>query len=311
MREWLLATRSEHKAREIREILGPAVPVVSLEEAGVEFRPEEEELEPYETFEENAVSKARYFAERTGRAVVADDSGLEVDALGGRPGVRTKRFAPADHFPGLAQDEANNRYLLEQMADVPDGERGCRYVCVAALARPGHVPRVFRGEAEGVVLRQASGDGGFGYDPVIGVAGSDRSFAQLTPAEKNASSHRGHAFRALARYGAGNPTHPAHVGPTADGSALGIHWGDGEEAVYWPLDLRLACPCAGCVDEMTGRPLLDPASVPDSVFPVRIQHVGRYALQFFWSDGHDTGLYTYAYLRELWERSLLSDGPSG
>ena len=147
--------------------------------------------------------------------------------------------------------------------------------------------------------------------PSSGTGISGKSFAQLTPAEKNARSHRGNAFRALARYLAGNPTHPAHVGPTADGSALGIHWGDGEEAVYRPFDLRMACPCAGCVDEMTGRPLLDASSVPESVFPVRIQHVGRYALQFFWSDGHDTGLYTYPYLRELWERSLRGDGDSG
>ena len=311
MTTWLLATRSEHKAEEIRDILGSGIRIITLEEAGVEYRPEEDDLEPYETFEENAVSKARYFADRTGRPVLADDSGLEVDALGGRPGVRTKRFAPQDHFPGLSQDEANNRYLLEQMADVPADKRGCRYVCVAALARPGHVARVFRGEAEGWVRAEAAGDGGFGYDPVIGVPDSDRTYAQLTSDEKNARSHRGAAFRALARYLSGNPTHPARVGPTEDGTALGIHWGDGEEAVYRPRDLRLACPCAGCVDEMTGQPLLDPESIPESVFPVRIQHVGRYAFQFFWSDGHDTGLYTYPYLRELWERSLGGDAVRG
>ncbi len=305
MNSWILATRSAHKAAEIKEILGPGVSLITLDEAGVDRGPEEDGLEPYDTFEENAVSKARYFAKVAGRPVIADDSGLQVDALGGRPGVRTKRFAPPGRYPGLPQDAANNRYLLEQLAEVTDGERGCRYVCVAALAQPtGAVPRVFRGEAAGVVLREPLGEGGFGYDPVIQDPRSGRSFAQLTPAEKHARSHRGEAFRAVARYLAGDPTRPVQIAPTPDGHALAIHWGDGEQAVYLPRDLRLACPCAGCIDEMTGRPILQPGSVPETIFPVRIQHVGRYALQFFWSDGHDTGLYTYRYLRELWERSL-------
>lgn len=106
----------------------------------------------------------------------------------------------------------------------------------------------------------------------------------------------------------GDPTTPAEIGPTPDGTALRIEWADGEEAVYRPRALRLACPCAGCVDEMTGRPLLDPDRVGTDVYPTEIRYVGRYALQFMWSDGHNTGLYTYRYLRELWERRSV-EGP--
>ena len=103
--------------------------------------------------------------------------------------------------------------------------------------------------------------------------------------------------------GAGDPTRPVEIAPTEDGSRLRIIWGDGERAEYLPRGLRLACPCAACVDEMTGRPILDPAAVRSDVYPREIRYVGRYALQFFWSDGHETGLYTFGYLRELWERA--------
>ena len=95
---------------------------------------------------------------------------------------------------------------------------------------------------------------------------------------------------------------PSSVGPTDDGSALQIEWEDGEVSFHLPWDLRVACPCAGCVEEMTGRPLLDPETVPPDIHPVEIRYVGRYALQFVWSDGHDTGFYPFTYLRELWER---------
>ncbi|MGI9626879.1 MAG: DUF971 domain-containing protein [Longimicrobiales bacterium] len=105
----------------------------------------------------------------------------------------------------------------------------------------------------------------------------------------------------------GDPTKPIDIGPTEDGSALQIRWGDGETSIHIPRDLRLACPCAGCVDEMTGRPLLDPAAIAPDIYPREIRYVGRYALQFFWSDGHDTGFFTYRYLRELWERGSRED----
>ena len=101
---------------------------------------------------------------------------------------------------------------------------------------------------------------------------------------------------------------PVDIGPTEDGSALRIEWRDGVVSTHLPRDLRLACPCAGCVDEMTGRPLLDPATVPEGVYPAEIRYVGRYALQFMWSDGHSAGLYTFPYLRRLWQ-SPVDDPP--
>lgn len=197
----LVATRSEGKMREIRQILGevPGLEVVDLEDVGVPASPEEEDLEPFETFEENAVSKARYFFRLTGVPTVADDSGLEVDALGGAPGVRTKRFAPGDDLEGLERDLANNRYLVEKLAGVEPEQRTARYVCVAALVEDGREPLLLRGEAPGVVVDEPRGCGGFGYDPHIFDPDFGGTFAEMTPAEKNARSHRGKAFQALAR----------------------------------------------------------------------------------------------------------------
>lgn len=199
----LLATRSAHKAREVAHILGAGgeggFPVVTLEDARIPWSEAEEELEPYDTFEENAASKARYFARLSELATVSDDSGLEVDALKGAPGVRTKRFAPPGRHPELSRDESNNRYLVERLADVPPSRRGARYVCVACLVDP-RTGRAdfFRGEAPGVILTEARGMGGFGYDPLFHDPESGRSYAELTPVEKDARSHRGMAFRALA-----------------------------------------------------------------------------------------------------------------
>jgi XTP/dITP diphosphohydrolase len=185
--------------REIREILAdvPGLELMDLSDAGVEYSPREEELEPFDTFEENASSKARYFRSKTGLPTVADDSGLEVHALDGRPGVRTKRFAPGDDLEGEARDQANNAHLLRLLEGVPHEERGARYVCVAALAGEKGDVAVFRGEAPGVVLDGPRGGGGFGYDPIILDEASGKSFAELTADEKNTRSHRGGAFRAL------------------------------------------------------------------------------------------------------------------
>ncbi len=176
----------------------PGLELVDLDDVGVSPGPEEDELEPYETFEENALSKARHFHGLTGLATVADDSGLEVDALGGAPGVRTKRFAPGDDLEGLARDLANNRYLVEKLADVQPEKRTARYVCVAALVEEGREPVLLRGEAPGRVVDEPRGSGGFGYDPHIFDPGFGGTFAEMEPAEKNARSHRGKAFRALA-----------------------------------------------------------------------------------------------------------------
>lgn len=201
----LLATRSSHKAGEAARILaetGPPAPtVLTLEEAGIPWSEAEEGLEPHESFEENAASKARYFGRLWGQLTVADDSGLEVDALVGRPGVRTRRFAPRRRYPGLTRDEANNQYLLDSLDGLPPGRRGARYVCVACLFDPASGDVVhFRGEAPGRILTRRRGSGGFGYDPVFLDEEAARSYAELSAAEKNARSHRGKAFRALAAF---------------------------------------------------------------------------------------------------------------
>jgi XTP/dITP diphosphohydrolase len=187
---------------EIRQILSdvPGLQLLDLDEAGVEYHPDEESLEPFETFEENAASKATYFFGKTGLPTVADDSGLEVDALDGRPGVRTKRFAPGEDLEGEARDQANNAHLLKLLEGRPPEERGARYVCVAALVTGSGEVRTFRGEAPGRVLTEGRGHRGFGYDPVILDEASGRSFAELEPEEKNERSHRGRAFRSLGAF---------------------------------------------------------------------------------------------------------------
>jgi XTP/dITP diphosphohydrolase len=202
--ELVLATRSAHKLREIRAILRsvPDLTVIDLEAAGVPYDPAEEELEPYDTFEENARSKARYFFERSGRPTVADDSGLEVDALGGAPGVRSKRFSPDQHLEGEELDRANVEHLIERLGELPLAKRTARYVCVAALVT--HEGEwTFQGEAPGLILGRPQGWGGFGYDPVFFQPELGKTFAQISEAEKNARSHRGRAFRALAEHLAG------------------------------------------------------------------------------------------------------------
>ena len=197
----LVATRSVHKMREIGEILDdvPELDLLSLDDAGIPYALDEDDLEPFDTFEENARSKAVYFAGKSGLPTVADDSGLEVEALDGGPGVRTKRFAPGDQLEGEARDQANNVHLLRLLEGKPPEDRRARYVCVAALAWDGDTVDIFRGEATGVVLEHPRGGRGFGYDPIILDEASGRSFAELTPEEKNSRSHRGRAFRAMGR----------------------------------------------------------------------------------------------------------------
>lgn len=195
----LVATRSAHKVGEIREILAdvPGLELVDLDQVGVPKSPAEEELEPHGTFEENAVSKARYFQALTGLPTVADDSGLEVDALEGAPGVLSKRFAPDEGLDGLARDLANNRYLVSKLRGVAPADRGARYVCVAALVEAGRPPRLFRGEAPGRIVDEPRGSGGFGYDPHVLDPLSGRTYAELSSEAKNERSHRGRAFAAL------------------------------------------------------------------------------------------------------------------
>lgn len=199
MTRLVVATRNPGKVREIREILAgvPGWEVVGLDELGVPEAPEEDGIEGYETFEENALAKARWFAARTGELALADDSGLCVDALDGRPGVRSRRFAAVDEARGERQDQANNRHLLALLADVPDERRTARYVCSAAAAWPDGREIVRTGTCDGVILHEPRGTGGFGYDPLFYVEDEGRSFGELPPERKHALSHRGRAFRAL------------------------------------------------------------------------------------------------------------------
>ncbi len=198
--ELLVATRSPHKMAEIRDILSsvPALRVLDLDEVGVPYTAAEETLEPYETFEENAVSKAQYFHDISAIPTLADDSGIEVDALDGAPGVRSKRFAPDQGLAGEERDRANNTYLLRLLGHQPLAERAARYVCVAALARGENVTTV-RGEAHGLIAMSPTGEEGFGYDSLFLDPELDRTFGEISPAEKHARSHRGRALRALAR----------------------------------------------------------------------------------------------------------------
>ena len=198
--ELLLATRSAHKVQEIRTILSgiPRLTVLDLDDIGLEWRDEEEALEPFDTFEENARSKAEYFHARTGLLTVADDSGLEVDALGGAPGVRSKRFAPVEGLTGHKLDQANNNYLVERLGALELEKRTGQYVCVAALLGFASQMIVTRGEARGLILTEPRGDAGFGYDPYFFEPDLDMTFAELHPDQKNELSHRGKAFRDLA-----------------------------------------------------------------------------------------------------------------
>jgi XTP/dITP diphosphohydrolase len=196
----VVATRSAHKVAEIRDILAgvPDLELLDLDAAGVTASSAEEALEPHATFEENALSKARYFFDVTGLPTVADDSGLEVRALGGAPGVHSKRFAPGCDLDGLARDHANNRYLLARLRDLGSSDRSARYVCAAALVEPDRPPLVFRGEAPGVIVDEPRGEGGFGYDAYVLDLESGGTFAEMSAEEKNRRSHRGKAFGALA-----------------------------------------------------------------------------------------------------------------
>ncbi|MGD8319304.1 MAG: non-canonical purine NTP pyrophosphatase [Gemmatimonadota bacterium] len=196
----VVATRSAHKMREIRRILTavPELRVLDLDEAGVAYDPVEEGVEAFDTFEANARAKAEYFHGRTSLPTVADDSGLEVDALDGAPGVWSKRFAPDEGLEGEARDEANNRHLVRLLEGTPTSGRTARYVCVAVLAGMDPGRTVFRGEAPGVILDHPRGRGGFGYDPYFFDPELGKTFAEISRDEKNARSHRGRAFRALA-----------------------------------------------------------------------------------------------------------------
>ncbi|HEU5205219.1 MAG TPA: non-canonical purine NTP pyrophosphatase [Candidatus Limnocylindrales bacterium] len=194
----VLATRSVHKLRELRELLAlQHAELVSLEEFGIDADP----VEDGQTFETNARIKARFAANATGLPALADDSGIEVDALGGGPGVRTRRYAGE-----RATDEQNNAKLLASLAGLPPERRGARYVCVLAFARfgPGSgAPAIVtaRGTCRGRIAAAPRGTGGFGYDPIFEPETEPpggRTLGQWSAAEKNEISHRARAARRMA-----------------------------------------------------------------------------------------------------------------
>lgn len=195
----LVATRSVGKQREFARILEPlGVALAFPDDIGLAPRSDEDALELGDTFEANARHKAEYFARRSGLATVADDSGLEVLALGGAPGVRSRRWAGASGTPDQV-DAANNAELVRRLAGAPPARRGARYRCVLVLLRePGAIPESFEGSCAGRILEQPAGTGGFGYDPYFFSDELQKSFGEATPEEKDGVSHRGRAVRGLA-----------------------------------------------------------------------------------------------------------------
>lgn len=182
----IVASNNANKLREFAQILGERYEIISMREAGIESDIEETGT----TFEENALIKAQYVMEATGCAAIADDSGLEVDALGGAPGVYSARYCGRH-----GDDEANNDLLLERLRDVPIPRTG-RYVASIALVRPGHAPIVRRGVCEGEILPACRGTGGFGYDPLF-LCETGETFAEISPQVKNAISHRKRGIEAV------------------------------------------------------------------------------------------------------------------
>jgi XTP/dITP diphosphohydrolase len=197
MKRVLVATSNQGK---IRDLVGAAA-AHGIEIATLpDFSSLPAVVEDGLTFEANASKKAAYYSQYSeGELVIADDSGLEVDALKGAPGVRSARYAADEHHPeeesGNSDDEANNNRLLRELHEVPDEYRTGRFVCVIAVARNGHTLATFHGKAEGLILHARRGAGGFGYDPLFFFPQIEKTFAELTAEEKARYSHRGAAFR--------------------------------------------------------------------------------------------------------------------
>lgn len=182
----LVATTNKGKLREYRQMLeGAPVEMVTLDEAGIALDVEETGA----TIAENAVLKATTYAQRSGMLTLADDSGLEVEALGGEPGSRSARYAGEE-----ATDGERVRFLLRKMERVPDGQRQARFRCVIAVATPDLEVRTSEGTCEGIIAREPRGANGFGYDPVFYIPSLGRHMAELPLEVKNRISHRGKAM---------------------------------------------------------------------------------------------------------------------
>ena len=199
MKRLLVATRSAGKQAEFRDLL-ESLPteIIFPDEIGLPESGDEDRLETHASFEANARAKAHWFAAQSGLPALADDSGLEVDALAGEPGVRSKRFAGRDG-PDAEVTAANNAKLLAVMSAVPDGGRTARYRCALVLARPDGSELVASGVTTGRIVREARGRDGFGYDPLFFSDELGRTFGEAPPEEKHAVSHRARAVEALLR----------------------------------------------------------------------------------------------------------------
>ena len=188
MEKLIVASNNKNKLKEFGAILGSRYEIVSMRDAGLHADIEEDGT----TFEENALIKAEFVAKATGCAAIADDSGLEVDALGGAPGVYSARYCGRH-----GDDEANNDLLLKNLKDVPAPRTG-RYVAAIALVRPGKEAIVRRGTCDGEILFERRGTGGFGYDPLF-VCETGETFAEVSMETKNAISHRRRGIEAVVR----------------------------------------------------------------------------------------------------------------
>jgi XTP/dITP diphosphohydrolase len=196
----LLATRSPDKAREIRQLLLPVVPIpiLTLDDAGIAEDDAEQTIEVHDTFLANAHAKAASFARVSRSHVLADDSGICVDALGGAPGVRSRRFARQPGLDGRQLDRANNERLLHELHAVPDELRTAHYTCAAVLHLLDGRRFAAIGTCAGLILREPRGDAGFGYDPLFLVPELGLTFGEAPAEQKLLRSHRARAFRALA-----------------------------------------------------------------------------------------------------------------
>lgn len=189
MKQVVIATKNKGKAKDFEALFGPfGYEVVTM----FEVAPEVEIEETGTTFEENAILKAETLANMLGQIVIADDSGLAIDALNGEPGVYSARYA-GDH-----DDEANMVKVLENMKDVPEDQRTARFCCALAIAGPNMETKTVFGTCEGMIAHEKKGTNGFGYDPIFYVPALEKHMAELSAEEKGAISHRGNAIRKLA-----------------------------------------------------------------------------------------------------------------
>lgn len=189
MKEIVIATKNPGKAKEFQEMFAP----LGYQVKTLLDYPEIPDVEETgQTFQENALLKAKEIANQLNCPVIADDSGLAIDALGGRPGVYSARYAGEPK-----NDERNIQKVLEELKDVPDNERTAHFICVLAVVVPGREPLLFEGRCDGVILREKRGENGFGYDPIFYVSERGKTMAEMTPAEKHSVSHRG---KALAKF---------------------------------------------------------------------------------------------------------------